>query len=275
MDNFKKGQKDYDGLIFIFMIIAVASGIIYFVYRTWGPKNETPKIKSNRVEQVEEEDDTNVPDVITTDELKEKLEKKEDIVLLDVQDRESYISKHIPNAINIPLEELANKKDKLPKEKEIIVMSAGEKIDKCGSCREAAKTLATMGFPHIRYYKEGIAAWEEEGLPLIIGNTTSYKNINIDQLKQEIDDKEDIMIVDIRDKAEYDNSHIKGAIHMPFEGILDKIDTFPRNKKIIFYDETGTSSKLVVEQFVKNGLIYAENLVDGFKLWKEKGYPTE
>lgn len=253
------------------MVIAVLSGTTFFIYKTWGPKNEKPSISPRA--DIKTEEPGHTVEAISTDELKSKLNDK-NIIILDVQDRENFIKKHIPQAINIPSNELDERKDELPKDKEIIVMGAGEKVDKCLVCSKAAETLASFGY-NVKHYRIGVSGWDETGLPIILGVNTNYKNISAETLKQKIEDKEDIMIVDLRTREEYDESHIKDAVFMQFEGILAKTNEFPQNKEIIFYDKTGERSKLVVEQLVKQGVITAENLVDGFNVWKEKEYPTE
>lgn len=268
-------QKTYETLLLILMILAVLFSIIFFGYKTWGPTDEKPKYVSTKTTTTSSnEEEKNTPKVISSEELKTKIDKNENILLLDVQNRENFATKHLPNAINIPAEELTDRKDELPKDKEIIVMASGEKIDKCQMCQRAAESLISFGLPNILHYKEGVAGWEEKGLPIILGTATTYKNINAQQLKQKIDDKENIFVVDLRSEEEYNQKHIKGAVFMPFEGILAKIDELPRDKEIIFYDKTGERSKLVVEQLVKNGLINATNLIEGFRIWEEKDYPT-
>ena len=46
---------------------------------------------------------------ITLDILQQKLKYKNEIVIIDVRSNEEYNEKHIPNAINIPLEKLEDK----------------------------------------------------------------------------------------------------------------------------------------------------------------------
>ncbi len=46
---------------------------------------------------------------ITLDILQQKLKSKNEIIIIDVRSNEEYNEKHIPNAINIPLEKLEDK----------------------------------------------------------------------------------------------------------------------------------------------------------------------
>jgi rhodanese-related sulfurtransferase len=270
----QKKKVTQETLILIFLVLAVLAGFTMFFYRTFGPK----EIKQNKNVEIKTEETKRNPDdppVISIDELKIKIDRKEDFILLDVQNNEGYLAKHIPNAISIPAAQLLERYKELPRDKEIVVTSAGEKADTCGICTQAAKTLISLGFKNVKDLKEGVLGWEAKGYPIVSGKTVTYKNIDVDKLKQKIDDHENILIIDIRDKEEYDAEHIQGAIYMAFEGIIQKKNELPRDKEIIIYDKKGDRSKLVTEFLVKNGLIQVTNLLDGFKKWKEKGYPVE
>ncbi len=61
---------------------------------------------------------------IAPSELKEKLQEKEDIFLLDVRTPEEYNNWKIEEAVNIPVNEVISSLEKIPKEKEIITICA-------------------------------------------------------------------------------------------------------------------------------------------------------
>ena len=44
-----------------------------------------------------------------------------------------------------------------------------------------------------------------------------------------------VLVVDTRDEAAYKTSHIKGAISIPANQVLPRIDEFPRDKMIVTY----------------------------------------
>lgn len=52
---------------------------------------------------------------IALDILKQKLKSKNEIIIIDVRSKEEYNEKHIPNAINIPLDKLENEAKKFDK----------------------------------------------------------------------------------------------------------------------------------------------------------------
>ncbi|MGT2833614.1 ArsR/SmtB family transcription factor [Streptococcus halotolerans] len=78
-------------------------------------------------------------------ELDEALEMAKDdkAVLLDVRPFEEFESGHLPNAVNLPMDEFESQKYKLPIEKTIIVYCRGRL---CGYANLAAKDLQELGY---------------------------------------------------------------------------------------------------------------------------------
>jgi uncharacterized lipoprotein YajG len=59
--------------------------------------------------------------------------------------------------------------------------------------------------------------------------------ISIEELRQKMESKADILIVDNRSKGEYDIDHIKGAISVPLATIVAGVWAIPVDKELIFY----------------------------------------
>lgn len=75
------------------------------------------------------------------------------------------------------------------------------------------------------------------------------KNIEIPQLQER---KDEFIIVDVREKEEFEKSHIKGAINIP----TNKIDPedFKNKNKYLIYCRSGNRAKSVVKNLQKQGL---------------------
>src|SRR6202158_2714750 len=86
----------------------------------------------------------------------------------------------------------------------------------------------------------------------------------------------DAVIVDVREKDEFDESHIPDAVHMS-RGMLEfEIeDKFPdRNMTIICHCGGGGRSALAAESLQKMGYKNVRSMAGGFKAWKTAGLPT-
>ncbi len=86
----------------------------------------------------------------------------------------------------------------------------------------------------------------------------------------------DAVIVDVREKDEWDDGHIPDAVHMS-RGMLElEIEgKFPdRNMTIICHCGGGGRSALAAESLQKIGYKNVRSMVGGFKAWKAAGLPT-
>ena len=54
-------------------------------------------------------------------------------------------------------------------------------------------------------------------------------------LKEQLDSGEDILVVDTRPLASYQERHIPGAISVPYDQVSSRLDDFPKGEKIVFY----------------------------------------
>ena len=86
----------------------------------------------------------------------------------------------------------------------------------------------------------------------------------------------DAIIADVREKDEWDEEHIPGAIHMSRGTIeLDIEETIPdTNTLIICHCGGGGRSALAAESLQKMGYKNVRSMAGGFKAWKAAGLPT-
>ena len=85
------------------------------------------------------------------------------------------------------------------------------------------------------------------------------------------------VIIDVRDKDEWDEGHIPGAIHMSRGTIeLDIEEKVPdTNAMIICHCGGGGRGALATESLQKMGYKNVHNMAGGFKAWKAAGFPTK
>lgn len=102
---------------------------------------------------------------ITRDQLKAKLDRGEDVVLVEALPPMYYEDAHLPGAINIPhdrVDELAP--SLLPDHSaQIVVYCANAPCQNSGI---AARRLAALGYSDVLDYDDGKQDWIEAGLPV-------------------------------------------------------------------------------------------------------------
>jgi rhodanese-related sulfurtransferase len=86
----------------------------------------------------------------------------------------------------------------------------------------------------------------------------------------------DAVIVDVRERDEWDQEHIPDAVHMSRGMIeLEVEDKFPdRNMTIICHCGGGGRSALAAESLQKMGYKNVRSMAGGLKAWKAAGLPT-
>lgn len=76
------------------------------------------------------------------------------------------------------------------------------------------------------------------------------------------------VILDAREKKEYDVSHIAGAIWVGYDDFnLNRIAEIPKNKNIIVYCSVGYRSEKIAEKIIADGYTNVSNLYGGIFEW--------
>lgn len=99
--------------------------------------------------------DRSVLESMTISELTSK-SKKEDLVLIDVRPQSEYSAGHIPGAISIPFDEVADRENELPKDKTIVAYCRGPL---CVWAADVVKYLNEKNYKAVRM-EDGYVEWK-------------------------------------------------------------------------------------------------------------------
>lgn len=100
-------------------------------------------------------------EAVTRDELLAGLSSGS-VTLLDVRPEDEFQAGHLPDAINIPLTQLEDMLDTLPRDREIVAYCRGPY---CVLAHEAEQRLRHLGY-RVRRFEEGYPEWKAAGLPV-------------------------------------------------------------------------------------------------------------
>jgi len=81
-------------------------------------------------------------------------------------------------------------------------------------------------------------------------------------------DRENIFILDVRTKDEYDLGHIEGAVNIPVDEIRQNLGKIPKDKKIIVYCGVGLRAYVACRVLYQNGFNEVYNLSGGYKMYE-------
>ena len=89
--------------------------------------------------------------------------------------------------------------------------------------------------------------------------------------------REDALVVDVRDAAEVAQGKILGARAVPLAQLAERAPELRKNKQkpIIVYCGRGNQSAQAAAILRKNGYANVFNLSGGFAAWQQAGLPTE
>jgi rhodanese-related sulfurtransferase len=214
--------------------------------------------------------------VISTEQLKQFVDQKQEMILIDARTPAEYREAHITGAINIPEKQFEEAKQQLPAAKDALMVFYCNGI-KCGKSKKVARLVQPLGYTNILVYSEGIPVWEEREFPLVTGPGYG-KKIEITRLKpSELDalikaDEKDYVLVDVRDSVEFSEGHIPSAINIPSETFATKSAVLPKEKRIIVYCNTGSRSYLAYKKLI--GLAYPRINQTLLAEWKDAGLPV-
>ncbi|MHC1697939.1 MAG: rhodanese-like domain-containing protein [Geobacteraceae bacterium] len=211
--------------------------------------------------------------VISTEQLKQFVDQKETMTLIDARTPAEYREAHISGSVNIPEKEFEETKQHLPAEKDSLLVFYCNGV-KCGKSKKVARLVRPLGYTNILIYSEGIPVWEERNFQLETGpgygkkiKTTKLKPGELDLLIKA--DEKDYVLVDARDAVEFSEGHIPTAINIPSEKFATNSGILPKEKKIIVYCNTGSRSYLAYKKLV--GLAYPRIYQTLFAEWQDAG----
>ena len=101
---------------------------------------------------------------VSRDDLLGRLQRG-DVAVVDVRPAEEFAAGHIPGAASIPLAELAERLDELPRDVEIVAYCRGPY---CVFAPQALTILRANGF-RARRLADGLPEWRLAGLPVDVG----------------------------------------------------------------------------------------------------------
>jgi sulfur-carrier protein adenylyltransferase/sulfurtransferase len=114
---------------------------------------------------------------------------------------------------------------------------------------------------------EEFCGTKPKSVPLT-ASKNEMKVISVHELKQAIDNQEDIFIIDVREEYEYEICNIENAQLMPMSEIEDYLIHIPQEKKTVVYCHHGMRSANVIkylERKIAHTQLY--NLVGGIDRW--------
>lgn len=94
--------------------------------------------------------------------------------------------------------------------------------------------------------------------------------INNAELEKKLDSNENIVVLDVREAAEYAFSHIPNAISIPLGELEERLGELNKENEIYVVCRTGSRSDLAAQKLAEKGFTHVMNVVPGMSEWSGK-----
>lgn len=110
-----------------------------------------------------------------------------------------------------------------------------------------------------------LAAVETLNLPVDIDPAT------VEQIRN----RDDVVLIDVREDFEYADGHIPGATLIPLGQIPNRLDEIPTDKTVVAVCRSGNRSGQATSFLREQGFDNVHNMQGGMNAWGQVGYETE
>ncbi|MFZ5469910.1 MAG: molybdopterin-synthase adenylyltransferase MoeB [Myxococcota bacterium] len=102
------------------------------------------------------------------------------------------------------------------------------------------------------------------------------REVSVDEVKQWLDAKRPVKLVDVREGEEYGAGRLPGAVSVP-RGFLEMRieDKARRDEEVVLYCAGGTRSALAAKTLQELGYTHVFSMAGGFNRWHDAAYPVE
>jgi rhodanese-related sulfurtransferase len=139
--------------------------------------------------------------------------------------------------------------------------------------RDAAELAGAVGLRNIAgYLAGGMTSWREEKQPV-----DRVERMTLSDLHERWEgDSSAIQVLDVRERAEWDQGHIPGSIHTPYHDIHELPDELDAERPIAAVCGTGQRAAVAASMLKRLGAGDVIHVVEGgVPRWKREGWPIE
>ena len=88
-------------------------------------------------------------------------------------------------------------------------------------------------------------------------------------------DRDDVVLIDVREQSEYDEVHIPDITLIPLGTVPDSLDQIPTDKTVIVTCRSGNRSGQATEFLRQQGFDNVHNMEGGIVAWQAAGHAVE
>jgi hydroxyacylglutathione hydrolase len=204
------------------------------------------------------------PPPLTPAEFREEM--RNGAVVVDTSEPAAFGGAHIRGAYSIWLDGLPVFGGwVLPYDKPILLVLE----DQC-HIERAVRYLLRAGYSDITgFLKGGTEGWYNAGFPM-----ESLSLLSVHHLKEMLDRGENLLVLDTRDREEWESGHIDGALHIYVGHLEERIAEVPGDRPVAVICNVGHRAGLGASILLRAGYENVYNVLGSVKAWIAAGFPT-
>ena len=90
-----------------------------------------------------------------------------------------------------------------------------------------------------------------------------------------VKDRDDVVVLDVREQWEYDEGHIPGVTLIPMGEVANRLSEIPTDKSVIVTCRSGNRSGQITDFLRQQGFVNVHNMDGGILAWEAAGYEVE
>ena len=110
--------------------------------------------------------------------------------------------------------------------------------------------------------------------PSLLPRRDGYGDVTVQEARSLIEDKPDLVILDVRTVSEYEDGHIEGAVNIPVQELSARLDELSNEDELLVYCRIGNRSAQAVDILQDVGFTEIYHMDAGITGWIEAGYPV-
>ena len=209
-----------------------------------------------------------VPRLASLTPLSVRHQLEEGAVLIDARPQKQFNQSHVPGACAVPF---SNNFATwvgwvVPWRRQLILLSADPSHHDF-----MVRQLIRIGYDRLNgYLSGGLTAWESARLP-----TEATEQIDIESLRQLRERSPNALIIDVRQRKEFQSGHISGSLNIELGELAEHLDGLPRELPVMALCASGMRATIAGSILKRDGRASVQ-VVDesGAPEWVARGYPS-
>ncbi len=116
-------------------------------------------------------------------------------------------------------------------------------------------------------YTPKLLNWDKE-------ENMDYSDVSIQEAAELIEQKPDLVILDVRTVGEYEEGHIENAFNIPLDELADRLSELSKDDELLVYCRTGNRSRTAVNILSDAGYTKIYHMHEGISAWIQQEHPV-